>query len=70
MHKLNSEIICYLMGVLLLFNGGFMLLSTLVSVLTEDGKSLELTLSALITLLVGIILMLISRNHTKQINKR
>ncbi|MGB1971805.1 MAG: TrkH family potassium uptake protein [Flavobacteriaceae bacterium] len=70
MHKLNSEIICYLMGVLLLFNGGFMLLSTLVSVLTEDGKSLELTLSALLTLLVGIILMLISRNHTKQINKR
>ena len=47
-----------------------MLLSTLVSVLTEDGKSLELTLSALLTLLVGIILMLISRNHTKQINKR
>jgi len=70
MHKLNSEIICYLMGVLLLFNGGFMLLSSFVSMLTKDGKSFELTLASLLTLLVGIILMLITRNHTKQINKR
>ena len=70
MHKLNSEIICYLMGVLLLFNGGFMLLSSFVSMLTEDGQTLSLTLAALLTLLVGIILMLITRNHTKQLSKR
>lgn len=70
MHKLNSEIICYLMGVLLLFNGGFMLLSTLVSILTKDGVTVELSLAALLTLMVGIILMLITRNHTKQLSKR
>lgn len=70
MHKLNSEIICYLMGVLLLFNGGFMLLATLVSILTKDGVTVELSLAALLTLMVGIILMLITRNHTKQLSKR
>ncbi len=58
------------MGVLLLFNGGFMLLSTVVSILTNDGETLSLLLAALLTLLVGIILMLITRNHTKQLNKR
>lgn len=70
MHKLNSEIICFLMGVLLLFNGGFMMLSTLVSIFTSDGQSVELALAALLTLLVGSIMALISRNHTKQLSKR
>lgn len=70
MHKLNTEIICYLMGVLLLFNGGFMLLSSFVSMLMKDGETLSLSLAALLTLLVGIVLMLITRNHTKQLNKR
>ena len=47
-----------------------MLLSSFVSMLTKDGQTLQLSLAALLTLLVGIILMLISRNHTKQLNKR
>ena len=58
------------MGVLLLFNGGFMLLSSFVSILTKDGQTLALSLAALLTLLLGIVLMLITRNHTKQLNKR
>ena len=58
------------MGVLLLFNGGFMLLSSFVSILTKDGQTLALSLAALLTLLVGIVLMLVTRNHTKQLNKR
>ena len=58
------------MGVLLLFNGGFMLLSSFVSILTNDGQTLALSLASLLTLLVGIVLMLITRNHTKQLNKR
>jgi len=58
------------MGVLLLFNGAFMLLSSFVSILTNDGQTLALSLAALLTLLVGIVLMLITRNHTKQLNKR
>ena len=58
------------MGVLLLFNGGFMLISTVVSILTKDGQTVSLFMAAMLTLLVGIIMMLISRNHTKQLNKR
>jgi len=58
------------MGVLLLFNGGFMLLSSLVSLLTHDGVTFELTLSAFFVLFLGVFIMLLSRNHTKQIQKR
>ena len=58
------------MGLLLLFNGGFMLLSSLVSLITNDGVTFELTLSAFLVLFLGIFIMLLSRNHTKQIQKR
>ena len=47
-----------------------MLISTLVSILTKDGQTISLFMAAMLTLLVGIIMMLISRNHTKQLNKR
>jgi len=70
MHKINKEIIANLMGVLLLFNGGFMLLSALVSLLTKDGVTFELTLSAFSVLFLGVFIMLLSRNHTKQIQKK
>lgn len=70
MYKINKEIIANLMGVLLLFNGGFMLLSALVSLLTKDGVTFELTLSAFSVSFLGVFIMLLSRNHTKQIQKR
>ena len=58
------------MGLLLLFNGGFMMISSLVSMLTSDGQTLAIFTAATLTLLVGIVMMLITRNHTKQLNKR
>ena len=58
------------MGVLLLFNGGFMMISSLVSILTQDNQTISIFMAAMLTLLVGFVLMLISRNHTKQLNKR
>ena len=70
MHKLNTEIIVYLLGVLLLFNGGFMLLASIVSVMTQDGATLDLCKAAAITLITGAVFMLTTRNHTKQLNKR
>lgn len=70
MHKFNIEIIGFLMGVLLLFNGGFMLLSSLLSLLTNDGVTQEISMAALLTLLVGFLMVLISRKHTKQLHKR
>ena len=58
------------MGVLLLFNSGFMMISSLVSILTQDNQTISIFMAAMLTLLVGFVLMLISRNHTKQLNKR
>jgi trk system potassium uptake protein TrkH len=58
------------MGLLLLFNGGFMLLAALVSRIYEDGVTLEITLAGLTTLFAGILLMFSTRNHRKEIKKR
>ncbi|MEO5789009.1 potassium transporter TrkG [Gelidibacter sp.] len=68
--KLNYKIIFYFFGLLLLFNGGFMLLSTLVSLIYKDGVTLKLFLSGLAVLLVGVLLMISTRNHSKEMNKR
>ncbi|MGV8813483.1 MAG: TrkH family potassium uptake protein [Gelidibacter sp.] len=68
--KLNYKIIIYFFGLLLLFNGGFMLLSTLVSLIYKDGVTLKLFMSGLAVLLVGVLLMISTRNHSKEMNKR
>ena len=68
--KLNYKIIFHFFGLLFLFNGGFMLLSTLVSYIYSDGVTFKLFLSGLITLLIGGSAMLYTRNHKKEMNKR
>ena len=70
MNNINAKIIIHLMGVLLLFNGAFMLLATFVSFLTKDGSTINILLSAFSVLIVGLILMLSTKNHNKQIQKR
>mgnify|MGYP000152974819 CR=1 FL=1 len=67
--RLNSKIIFHIMGLLLLFNGGFMLLSALVSWLYKDGVTLEITLSGLVTAAIGGLLMFITKDHKKEIKK-
>lgn len=68
--KLNFKIIFHLMGLLIMVNGGFMLLATLVSFYYKDGVEKEMLEAGLITLLIGIILMLLTRNKRKEIQKR
>lgn len=58
------------MGLLLLFNGGFMLLSALISLIYKDGVTSQLLFAGLITLIVGGIGMFFTRKHEKEINKR
>ena len=58
------------MGVLLVFNGALMLLATLVSWLMKDGVTFEMTLSAFLVMSSGGFMLLISRNHHAQIQKR
>lgn len=70
MPKLNIKIILYIMGLLLICNGGFMLLSVLVSWYYKDGVTIQLFSSALIILFVGTLLMFLFKNHSKHIDKR
>lgn len=58
------------MGLLLLCNGGFMLLATLVSWYFQDGVTLELSTAALITLFIGTLLMFSTRGHRKEVKVR
>ena len=70
MLNLNYRIVVFLMGILLLFNGGLMLLSSLVSYSYQDGVTFEITLAAFLVLSAGALLMLFGRQHQKQIQKR
>lgn len=70
MHSLNYKIVVFLMGILLLFNGGLMLFSALTSYIYSDGVTFELTLSAFIVLSMGALMMLFGRQHNKKIQKR
>lgn len=58
------------MGLLLLFNGGFMLIAALVSFLYKDGAAMHIVSSGLLTLFAGVLLMFTTRDHRKELNKR
>jgi len=70
MIKLSHKVIIYIIGVLLLFNGGLMLLATIASWLMKDTVTFEMTVSAFVVMILGGFMMLISRNHEPQIHKR
>ena len=58
------------MGLLLLFNGGFMILAALVSGIYQDGVTLDITLAAIVTMLTGVLAMFFTRGHEKEVNKK
>jgi len=68
--KLNYKIIFHFFGLLLLFNGGFMLLAALLSFCYQDGATFNLFLAGISVLVFGILSMLCTKNHTKEMNKR
>ncbi|APG60223.1 TrkH family potassium uptake protein [Christiangramia salexigens] len=70
MPRLNYQIILHVMGLLLLCNGGFMLLATLVSWFYQDGVTLEISTAALITLFLGTLFMFSTRGHSKEVKIR
>ncbi|MCM4158604.1 TrkH family potassium uptake protein [Antarcticibacterium flavum] len=70
MSRLNFKIISHIMGLLLLFNGSFMLLAALASFYYEDGVTLEISLASLITLFTGMLLMYFTRGHHKEMKPR
>ncbi|MCB0398741.1 MAG: TrkH family potassium uptake protein [Winogradskyella sp.] len=68
--RLNYKIIFHFFGLLLLFNGGFMMLAALISLIYKDGVTLNLFLASLSTLLIGGVAMYGTKNHSKEMNKR
>ena len=68
--KINTKIITYFLGFLLLINGGFMFLSALLSYIYKDGITGDLILSGTIVSIIGLLMLFLNKNHDKQINKR
>ena len=68
--KLNYKIISHLMGLLLMVNGGFMLLSSIVSWYYKDGVLKEMLLAGSVALGIGGAILLLTKNHRKEIQKR
>ncbi|MBU2922892.1 TrkH family potassium uptake protein [Winogradskyella psychrotolerans] len=68
--KLNYKIIFHFLGLLLLFNGGFMLIATLISFIYKDGVTFQLFLAGVTTFLIGVLAMFRTKNHRKEMNKR
>lgn len=68
--KVNYKIIFHLMGLLLMVNGGFILLSTIVSLAYHDGVALEMFMAGMVGVFIGGTIMLGTKNHRKEIQKK
>ncbi len=69
-HKLNYKVILQLLGVLLTFNGGLMLLAVGMSWMTQDQATQQLLTAAVSVLLLGLFLLIAFREAQPQIQKR
>ncbi len=68
--KINFKIVFHIFGLLFLFNGGFMLLSSIISLIYRDGVTLNLFISGLMIFLIGGLIMFFTKAHRKELNKR
>ena len=67
---LNSKIIFHLMGLLLLFNGLFMLIAAVVSGVYDDGATLDIAIASITTLFIGVSSMYFTRSHKKEVQRK
>lgn len=67
---LNQKIIFHIMGLLLLFNGGFMLLAGIVSAIYKDGATLDIFLASIVSMLIGLFAMVTTRGHKKEVKRK
>ncbi|MFS4455802.1 TrkH family potassium uptake protein [Maribacter sp. 2304DJ31-5] len=68
--QLNSRIIFHLMGLLILCNGGFMILAAVISGIYRDGATLSITMAAITTMFAGVIAMYYTRGHRKEVKPK
>ena len=68
--KINYQIIFYFFGILLMFNGGFMFIASILSFIYNDGITDSLIVSGIIVLSLGAFSTIYNRNFDKNLNKR
>ncbi|MBN2214096.1 MAG: TrkH family potassium uptake protein [Bacteroidales bacterium] len=67
---INYRVVGFILGILLLIEGLFMFLSVPVSILYQEGDSLQLLISSAITLSTGALLYLFFKKSIKSVGKR
>lgn len=70
LNRINLKVILHFMGVLLLFNGSFMLTAAGVSLYYDDGVVIGISLAGFITIFTGFLVFILTKNHKKVIKKR
>lgn len=70
MPRLNYKIITYIMGLLLVFNGGFMSISALVSAIYREDEAMEIFAASGVAIVIGGLMMLLTKNHIKELGKK
>lgn len=58
------------MGLLLLFNGLFMLIAAVVSGIYNDGATLDIALASITSMFIGITSMYYTREHKKEVQRK
>lgn len=58
------------MGLLLLFNGLFMLIAAVVSGIYDDGATLDIALASIVSMFIGITSMYFTREHKKEVKRK
>lgn len=58
------------MGLLLLCNGFFMVVAGIVSAVYKDGVTMDIALAAIVTMLVGLLAMVYTRGHDKEVKRK
>lgn len=67
---LNTKIILYIMGLLLIFNGCFMGISAVIAAVYREEAVMGIAAAALISVIVGTIVMYGMRGHKKEVKRK
>ena len=68
--QVNHKIIAHIMGLLLAVNGSFMLISSIMSAVYNDGVLHQMLLSGIVTISTGGLVMFLTRKHKKELHKK
>jgi len=70
MRNLNIKIIFQMLGFLLIFNGFFMFISGIISIIYKDGAAKGIFYAGILTILVGLLFRFTTKGFKKEVKKR